>query len=144
MQRKAYRDSFVASHVSETVAAQIALLRSARGWTQTLLAEKTGMKQPRISALEDPNYENYEIGTLKRIASAYDVGLSVRFVPFSEIVRWSSTLGPHRFTVSDFENDSVDSMPQTTSGSTANIIDPLPETSSVSRKIDDCVYVGRQ
>lgn len=108
MRRKPYRDAFIASHVSETVAAQIALLRSERGWTQKQLAEKTSMKQSRISALEDPNYENYEVGTLKRIASAFDVGLTVRFVPFSDVVRWSATLGPHKLTIADFENDCID------------------------------------
>ena len=107
MRRKPYRDAFIASHVSETVAAQIVLLRSARGWTQKQLAEKTSMKQSRISALEDPNYENYEVGTLKRIASAFDVGLTVRFVPFSDVVRWSATLGPHKLTIADFENDCI-------------------------------------
>ena len=112
MRRKAYRDAFVASHVSETVAAQIALLRSKRGWTQTQLAVNTGMKQSRISALEDPNYENYEIATLKRLASAFDVGLTVRFVPFSEVVRWSSTLGPHKLVVDDFDSDSIDNRAQ--------------------------------
>lgn len=103
----ARRDAFVASHISETVAAQIALLRSERGWTQKDLGARTDMKQSRISALEDPNNENYEIATLKRIASAFDVGLTVRFVPYSEIAKWSVTLGPHRLKVLDFANDIV-------------------------------------
>jgi len=86
---KAYRDSYVAAHVSNTVAAQITLMREARDWTQSLLAEKAGMKQSRISTLEDPNYENIEVATLKRLASAFEVGLTIRFVPFSELVSWA-------------------------------------------------------
>lgn len=109
MRRKAYRDAFVSSHVSETVAAQIALLRAEQGWTQTEFGAKTGMKQSRISALEDPNNENHEIATLKRIASAFDVGLTVRFVPYSEIVKWSATVGPHKLTIADFNGDALDS-----------------------------------
>lgn len=105
MTRKAYRDAFVSSHVSETVASQIALLRLKRGWTQKQLAEATGMKQSRISALEDPNYQNYEIGTLKRVASAFDVGLAVRFTPFSEIARWSATIGLNKRQVPSFEEE---------------------------------------
>jgi len=42
------------------------MLREKEGWTQKQLAQKAGMSQSRISALEDPNYENYEIGTFKR------------------------------------------------------------------------------
>jgi transcriptional regulator with XRE-family HTH domain len=105
MRSKAYRDGFVAAHLSNTVASQIAMLRMKRGWTQQELAEKTGMKQSRISMLEDPNYENIEVGTLKRIASAFDVGLTVRFIPFSELVAWSVTLDTHDLFVPNFAND---------------------------------------
>lgn len=105
LQRKAYRDGFVSAHISNTVASQIALLRSERGWTQKELAEKTGMKQSRISALEDPNYENIEVGTLRRLASAFDVGLMVRFAPFSEVVRWSAEVCENKLIVSDYAND---------------------------------------
>src|ERR1700730_2314616 len=85
MKSKEYRDSFVASHVSNIIASQIFMMRTRedRKWTQTTLAEKAGMKQSRISAIEDPDFENVEIATLRRLASAFDVGLSVRFVPFS-------------------------------------------------------------
>jgi hypothetical protein len=67
------------------------------------------MKQSRISALEDPNYENIEVGTLRRLASAFDVGLTVRFVPFSELVRWSATLSDADISVSSFDEDTLTS-----------------------------------
>ena len=81
MRGKAYRDSFVAAHVSNTIAAQIVALRTQRNWTQTRLAKEAGMKQSRISALEDPNNENIETKTLIRLASAFDIGLMVLFCP---------------------------------------------------------------
>jgi len=105
MTNKEYRDSYVAGHISNTVASQILMLREARGWTQKELADKTGMGQSRISALEDPNYENIQVGTLKRLASAFDVGLTVRFVPFSEIVTWTADLSSEKLLVPDFTND---------------------------------------
>jgi transcriptional regulator with XRE-family HTH domain len=112
MRDKEYRDSFVAAHLSNTVAAQISMLREANGWTQTELAKRAGMKQSRISALEDPNYENIELGTLRRLASAYDVALTVRFVPFSELVEWTTELSPDRLSVSPFGRDELrDSAP---------------------------------
>lgn len=105
MARKSYRDAFVSAHLSNTVAAQISGLRQAKNWKQKDLAEKAGMKQSRISALEDPNYENIEIGTLKKLASAFDVGLTIRFVPFSELARWSVTLTEDKLVIADFEHD---------------------------------------
>jgi transcriptional regulator with XRE-family HTH domain len=108
MTRKGYRDSFVSAHISNTVSSQIAMLRERAGWTQTQLADRVGMKQSRISALEDPNYENYETKTLLRIASAFDVALTVRFTPFSELARWSSGLSDDNLIVSKFEDDNLD------------------------------------
>lgn len=107
MAKKGYRDGYVSAHVSNTVAAQITALREARNWTQSQLAEKAGMKQPRVSALEDPNYENFEAKTLRRIASAFDVGLSIRFVPFSDIVWWANSVSDDRLLVPSFLEDSL-------------------------------------
>jgi len=44
------------------------------------------MGQARISILENPNYENLSLNTLKRIANVFDVALMVRFVPFSKLL----------------------------------------------------------
>jgi len=107
MRKKAYRDSYVAAHLSNTVAAQIAAMRESRGWTQAELANKSGMKQSRISSLEDPNYENFEAGTLRRIASAFDVGLSIKFVPYSEVVKFVSEISDDVLDVPSFENDAL-------------------------------------
>lgn len=107
MQKKDYRDSYVSAHLSNTVASQIFMLREANGWTQTQLAEKAGMRQSRISALEDPNNENLEIKTLKRLASAYDVGLTIRFVRFSEIVNWADKMTPAELAPTNFNSDSL-------------------------------------
>ena len=106
MARKAYRDGFVAAHVSNTVAAQIAKLREKEGWTQKELADRAGMNQSRVSALEDPNYENIEVATLRRLASAFDVALTVRFVPFSELARWTDTLSEEKLVVPKFDEES--------------------------------------
>jgi transcriptional regulator with XRE-family HTH domain len=107
MRRKPYRDSYVSAHLSNTVAAQIAAMRESRGWTQTELAKRAGMKQPRISALEDPNCENFEAETLRRLASAFDVGLTIRFAPFSEIVEYAASITEDKMSVRSFEFDDV-------------------------------------
>lgn len=105
LSRKEYRAAFVDAHISNTVASQIAALREAKGWTQKRLADEAGMRQSRISHLENPNYENIEIGTLKKLASAFDVALTVRFVPFSELATWVATLSPSKLSVPSFDSD---------------------------------------
>jgi transcriptional regulator with XRE-family HTH domain len=113
MTKKTYRDAFVAAHVSNTVASQIASLRAERKWTQGELAEKSGMRQSRISALEDPNNENFEVKTLERLASAFDVALTVRFVPYSEIAIWASNITQDQLSVPDFEHDVLEPSAET-------------------------------
>jgi transcriptional regulator with XRE-family HTH domain len=117
---KDYRDSFVASNISNTVSSQIYTLRDQRGWTQKELAQRAGMNQSRIPALEDPNLENFEIGTLKRIASAFDVALVVRFVPFSELTNWTASLSEQNLSVPEFANDTLSQV--STNSSSAHII----------------------
>lgn len=107
MKSKEYREAFVAAQISNTISAQIHTMRQVRGWTQNELASRCDMRQPRISALEDPDFDNVEIGTLRRVASAFDVGLIVRFAPFSEVARLSSSMKPSDFNVEGYEKDSL-------------------------------------
>lgn len=98
------------SHVNKTVAFQTRALRGALSQEQAV--EKLGMNQNAISRLENPYYGKATLTTLKRIASAYDVGLVVEFVPFSQLVnRISGTpyveygLRPESFNVASFDNE---------------------------------------
>jgi hypothetical protein len=47
-----------------------------------------------VSSWEDPNYGKYTLSTLKEVARVFDVGLLVRFVPFSLLVDWTNDLKP--------------------------------------------------
>ena len=84
------RNRFVESQVSKNLAFQIRALRDREGWSQEELSKKVGMTQNAISRLENPFYGKPTITTLKRIATAFDVALVVRFVPFSHLVNWVS------------------------------------------------------
>jgi hypothetical protein len=44
------------------------------------------MKQPRLSLLEDATYSSWSINTLKRLARAFDLALSVKFEAFSDVI----------------------------------------------------------
>lgn len=118
---KAYRDEFVSSHLSSNIANQIATLRESRGWTQEELATAAGMKQSRISLLENPSNESVNMNTLKRIASAFDVGIAVRFVPYSNILNWAANPQNELLDVKSFQDDTIEQHLSCTTVSTAEI-----------------------
>jgi transcriptional regulator with XRE-family HTH domain len=87
---RAARQQFVESHLNKGMAYQIRATRDRLEWSQERLANEVDMNQNAISRLESPEYGKQTITTLKRLAAAFDVGLIVRFVPFSEMVDWVS------------------------------------------------------
>jgi len=104
---KDYRDAFVISHIYNGIASQIRAIREQRGWTQKELGERAkNMKQERISILENPNNSSVTINTLERIASAFDVALMIKFVPFGDLVKWDANLSSESFKVVSFGEDS--------------------------------------
>lgn len=105
LKNKEYRDAFVSEHIDTGIPFQIKALRNQRHWTQHDLAKITGMKQTRISVLEDPNYSRFSLTTLKKVASAFDVGLIVRFVSVSELVEWEINLSPNSLKAFSFDQD---------------------------------------
>lgn len=84
---------------------QLRAMRSERGWNQSEVASRAGMKQSRISELENPDYESYSLATLKRLARAYDVSLRMRFEPFSAFVNHQIGLAPSDLAVPSFDGD---------------------------------------
>jgi transcriptional regulator with XRE-family HTH domain len=102
--RKRYRDIFGTS-ITGTTAAQIRAMREKRGWSQQELANKVGMGQARISLLENPNYQNLSLVTLKRIANVFDVALLVRFVPFSKLFEMLDSETEDTLSVPSFEDE---------------------------------------
>jgi DNA-binding XRE family transcriptional regulator len=59
------------------LAHRIAELREKCGLTQADLAEKVGTTQAGISRLENPNYRNYSLTTLEKVAAALGARLKV-------------------------------------------------------------------
>lgn len=63
------------------------------------------MAQPRIAVLENPDYDNYTVNTLKRLAEALDVGLIVRFAPYGEVMDWVMNFSEKSINVPTFEEE---------------------------------------
>ena len=80
---KEYAHAYMEEHGNMVLAAQIKALREQRGLTQSELAQLAGMRQERISALENVDYDAWTVNTLRKLANAFDTGLQVSFVPFS-------------------------------------------------------------
>jgi len=106
LKNKEYRDAFLAELITTGIPFQIKILREQRNWTQKELGDRVNMAQETISRLEDPNYGKLNLNTLKRLTSAFDVGLMVRFVPFSELVNWEINLSLESLEVSSFDEES--------------------------------------
>lgn len=111
---KEYRGGYTESQHSVEVPFQIRAIRKARGWTQAQLAERCGIPQARISHIEQPGRDPLSLRTLYRLAAAFDVGLLVQFVSFSELVRREADFEPETFCVPSFAEDHVEKAGQTT------------------------------
>ena len=97
------RKLFYKEHVTTGLPFQIRELRKKRKMTQKHLSEITGFSQPNLSDYENPNYEyTPQIGTLMRLADAFDVPLIVRFGSWDEIWDWETKLSPKKLTPQTF------------------------------------------
>ncbi len=81
-QDKEYRHAYADEFLNSWIATQVKVLREQRGWTQEELASEVGMKQSRISLLENVHYSAWSLNTLKRLAQAFDTILKVSFETF--------------------------------------------------------------
>lgn len=102
---KEYRNAFVSSHISNGIPFQIKTIRDNKKMTQKELGKLARMKQTAICRLENPNYGNFTLKTLKEIAAAFDVALIVRFVPFNDLVKWDLNLSSESLNVLSFNED---------------------------------------
>lgn len=94
---KERRASYIRGKVNVLIPAQLHALRLRNEWTQNKFASESGMKQSRVSAMEQPGAVNFNLETLVRAAATYGLGLQVRFVPFSEMLAWENAFSQDHF-----------------------------------------------
>jgi transcriptional regulator with XRE-family HTH domain len=100
-----FRNVYADDSLNTYIATQIKVLREQQEMTQSGLAEKTGMAQPRIAVLEDVNYSSWSINTLRRLARAFGLRLSVSFETFSSLIPELETFGRPALERTKFEDD---------------------------------------
>jgi predicted XRE-type DNA-binding protein len=98
-----YRRVYAESFANTIIATQIRLMRGSL--TQAQFADLAGLKQSRISAMEDENYSAWSTNTLKKLAAAKDVVFVGRFVSFGELLDWSRRLSEDWLRVAPFAAD---------------------------------------
>ncbi len=104
MRSKEYRDALVEAEIANGIAFQIRAMQAARGWTQKQLGDSAGMEQGSISRLLNSS-GNSSLTTLRRMASAFDVALIARFVPFSQLLEWTGNLSRDRLAPRSFHEE---------------------------------------
>jgi transcriptional regulator with XRE-family HTH domain len=100
------RSAYIKAKLGTLVPSQIRALRlQSKMPRQSDLARAASMHQSRISMFETPGAANVTLETLSRLAAAFRVGLVVKFVPFSEMLRWENGYSQDNFSVTSIEND---------------------------------------
>ena len=105
---KARRRAFARNHVGNFLASQIFRLRNDRELSQSKLAALIGSTQPQVSEWEG-SCENVSLRTLYKLADVFDVAVSVKFVPYSELVREALIIPADRC-VPSFESESPEAV----------------------------------
>lgn len=105
---KEYAHAYMEEFSNMAIAAQIKVLREQRGWTQKQLAEAANMKQERVSALENVDYDAWTIKILRRLAKAFDLTVKVSFEKFSSGVLDVSKISPETLKRTSREEDLIE------------------------------------
>lgn len=115
LQNRRYRAATVKEAVRSVIALQIRQLRQKSGKSQVALASEASTSQSAIARLEDPDYGRVSVTTLLKLATALDVALLVKFVPFSKFIKEYADLSPGALSVPTFDEEKKESEEQVAS-----------------------------
>ncbi|HEV2422607.1 MAG TPA: helix-turn-helix transcriptional regulator [Candidatus Acidoferrales bacterium] len=108
-----FRASYIRAKLDVLIPSQIRALRLRQDKTQSGLAQLADMKQARISAMETGQV-NFNLETLVRVAASLNVGLMVKFIPFSEMLGWENDYSQDIFNATQLANDTAFLRPRVT------------------------------
>lgn len=134
---KDMRDAYLEEQTRTKLAQQIRALQIQRDLSQSKLGQALGKPQSNIARLEDREVARYTLSTLFELASAFDVGLVVEFVPYEEFLWRTHDLSPSHLQVQSFSSAALeplfnDSPNQATTFVTENMIGSAYQTGSVA------------
>ncbi len=106
LRNKKYREDYAVAFLKRSVAFQIKTLRKKHCGSQAVLAERAKLTQGVVSRAEDQDYGNLTFNTVGRIGAGLDIAFIGRFVPFSELVKFSRELSEEEFrNILNFEEE---------------------------------------
>lgn len=100
-----FRASYIRAKLDVLIPSQLRALRLRQEKSQPELAQMADMKQSRISAMETPGLVNFNRETLVRMAATHNVGLVIKFVPFSEMLEWENSYSQDAFNIARLSED---------------------------------------
>lgn len=105
LKSKKVRSAYVESELVNGISHQIRILRQQRGWTQSQLARKLKTTQAVVSRLEDASYGRYSLKTLLQVGAAFDVGMFLRYMPFSQFMAATWNTRPEKFEADSYDDE---------------------------------------
>jgi transcriptional regulator with XRE-family HTH domain len=123
---KEYRGQYALSLLKRSVAFQIKTLRKKHCGSQAILAERSGLTQGVVSRAEDQDYGNLTLNTVGRIAGGLDMAFIGKFVPFSELVKFSLNLSEEQFwSIPTFNEENEDDL--SSHNKVVQLVPPRPQ-----------------
>lgn len=105
LKNKNARVAYVEAELANGIAHQIRILREQRGWTQTQLARKLKTTQAAVSRLENASYGRHSLKTLLQVGAAFDVGMFLRYMPFSQFMGATWDTRPEKFEADSYDDE---------------------------------------
>jgi transcriptional regulator with XRE-family HTH domain len=97
LSHKKYREQYALALLKRSVAFQVKTLRKKHCGSQAILAERSHLTQGVVSRAEDQDYGNLTFNTVGRIAAGLDMAFVGKFVPWSELAKFSRDLSEDEF-----------------------------------------------
>jgi transcriptional regulator with XRE-family HTH domain len=108
LSHKKYREQYALALLKRSVAFQIKTLRKKHCGSQAILAERSQLTQGVVSRAEDQEYGNLTFNTVGRIAAGLDIAFIGKFVPWSELAKFSRDLSEDEFAnIPTFEEENA-------------------------------------
>jgi transcriptional regulator with XRE-family HTH domain len=125
---KRMRDAYLSAQTRTKLTNQIRAIRNQRGWSQGQFAKILGKPQSNVSRLENREYGNFSLNTLFELASAFDVGLVVEFVPYDQFLRRTKDLSARALQMPSFSANSLEplSRDEIKTAAMATVTTPMP------------------
>lgn len=133
--RRDYRHSYVDSFLNSLISTQIRLLREREGWSQRDLAERIGTTQSGVSRIESPDYSAWRIETLRKIAEAYDMALSVKLVSFGDALDEIERFGKDKLIRPAFKSDPIFGGEDASGVQTSRVVVDITSSDAFKRRL---------